>query len=135
MLTNFTEFNRCRPGPGGAYVTYANTGNVHAADDLSVLQTLEALPQIMASARALAGDRPQRLGLLAIGARLNPYGASVAANPQRQKLAMAAEDPRIDQPLRGCLCGGAAAAAAAEGVEALALGPWAARSALARWAR
>ncbi|MGJ8583979.1 MAG: hypothetical protein ACSHXD_07815 [Marinosulfonomonas sp.] len=95
MLTNFTEFNRCRPQVEDAdYITHGNSAIVHAADDTSVNQTLETLPDIFASASAIGRGRPYRLGLTAIGMRSNPYGASVSANPNQSRITMATWDPR-----------------------------------------
>ena len=62
MLTNFTEFNRRPPHHESDYVSFGTTAIVHAADDVSVLETLEAMPDIFDSARDLAGGRPLRLG-------------------------------------------------------------------------
>lgn len=121
-LTNFTELNRCRPDPASVdFVTFGNTAIVHAADDLSVWQTLEALPDIFATAREIAGGKPLHLGLLSIGMRSNPYGAAVVANPDRLKLPMAMQDPRQDTGFAAAYATGILARAAAAGVESLAL--------------
>jgi D-apionolactonase len=122
-LTNFTEFNRCPPDAQALdFVTFGTTAIVHAGDDLSVLETLEALPHIFASAAALSAGRPLRLGLMSIGMRSNPYGASVAANPDRQRLAMAMDDPRQPTAFAAAFALGLLAAAARHGVASLALG-------------
>ncbi|MBA3324213.1 MAG: hypothetical protein H0T41_02675, partial [Rhodobacteraceae bacterium] len=128
VLTNFTEFNRCRPDPARIdFATFGTTGIVHAADDRSVLQTLEALDDVFASARALAGDRPLRLGLISIGMRSNPYGAAVAANPDGARTPMAMDDPRQRTQFAAAFAVAAAAAAARGGVAsyapAMAAGP------------
>ncbi|MFM7443876.1 MAG: hypothetical protein ACKO2N_08185, partial [Tabrizicola sp.] len=95
VLTNFTELNRLRRrAPGPAFVSYGTTAIVHAADDRSVMQTLEALPQVHASAAALQDRVPLRLGLSAIGMRSNPYGKACAPNPDLQRKAGAMDDPR-----------------------------------------
>ncbi len=94
MLTNFTELNRCPPFHSSDFVTFGTTALVHDAADRAVMQTLEALGDVLVSARAVAGDRPVRLGLGAIGMRGNPYGAAVAPNPGQVRLAMAEDDPR-----------------------------------------
>jgi D-apionolactonase len=121
-LTNFTEFNRRPPALAGIdFVTFGNTAIVHAADDMSVFETLEALPHIFASARVLAGDKPQRLGLMSIGMRSNPYGADVVANPQQEKLPMARHDPRQGTSFAAAYGVGVLAAAALGGIESLAL--------------
>lgn len=122
MLTNFTELNRRPPqGALGAYLTHATCAIVHAADDLSVIETLETLPQIFASARALGGPRGYRLGLVSIGMRSNPYGADVAANPERTRRAMARIDPRQDGTFAAAYAVAAYVAAMQGGVEAIAL--------------
>jgi hypothetical protein len=139
-LTNFTELNRCRPDPDAVdFVTFGNTAIVHAADDLSVWQTLEALPDIFATACEIAGGKPLHLGLLSIGMRSNPYGAAVAPNPGRLKLPMAMEDPRQDTGFAAAYAVAVLARAAAAGVESLALampgGPLGARGPLAEVVR
>ncbi len=115
MLTNFTEFNRHRPDPAAVdFVTFGTSAIVHAADDASVLETLEALGDVFASARALAGGRSMHLGLISIGMRSNPYGAAVADNPEGKRIAMAMTDPRQRRTF-GAAWGVAAAAQAARG--------------------
>ena len=122
MMTNFTELNRNRPRPGhGDFVTHGNTAIVHAADDRSVWQTLEALAQIFESAKAIAAGRAYRLGLVSIGMRSNPYGAGLVNNPKQQKIAMTGDDPRQKTAFAAAYAIGAAVAAAMNDVEAIAL--------------
>jgi len=122
MLTNFTEFNRCRPDPARCdFITHANTAIVHAGDDLSVRETLETLPQIFESAHAIGGDLPYRLGLVSIGMRSNPYGAAVAENPKQIRRTMAREDPRQRGLFAAAWAVGVLAATEAMQVEALCL--------------
>ena len=95
VLTNFTEVNRCRPDMLVCdYLTHGTTAIVHAADDRSVVESLEGLSEVFASARALAGHRDYRLGLVSIGMRSNPYGPDVVANPDQIRLPMTGVDPR-----------------------------------------
>jgi hypothetical protein len=92
----FTELNRKRP-PADLldFVTHATCPIVHAADDRSVMQTLEALPFIARSARAFIGaDKPYRIGPSTIAMRQNPYGSRTFDNPSGKRLAMANADPR-----------------------------------------
>ena len=135
-LTNFTELNRCRPDPAAVdFVTFGNTAIVHAADDLSVWQTIEALPDILATARAIAEEKPLHLGLISIGMRCNPYGDRVAQNPDGLRLPMAMDDPRQPTGFAAAYAVAALAAAAQAGVESLALampdGPLGAKGPLA----
>ncbi len=121
MLTNFTEFNRCPPDPARIdFATFGTTAIVHAADDLSVIETLEAIPQVIASARALSGDLPLRLGLMSIGMRSNPYGAGVVPNPDGQHLPMVMEDPRQRTAFAAAFAVAVAAACARGGVASFA---------------
>ena len=96
MLTNFTELNRHQPDPSAIdYLTHGSSATVHAADDISVFQTLEALPHIFESARGIAPDIPYRLGLISIGMRTNPYGAGLSDNPDGVLKTMTDDDPRM----------------------------------------
>jgi hypothetical protein len=123
MLTNFTEFNRCQPKPALCdFVTHGSTAIVHAGDDLSVCETLEALPQIFESALAIAEGKPYRLGLVSIGMRSNPYGAAVAENPTQVRRTMAREDPRQRGLFGAAWAVGVLAATQGHAVEALCLG-------------
>jgi hypothetical protein len=122
MFTNFTEFNRCRPDPGGVgFMTYGSTAIVHAADDLSVLETLEALPDIHASGHAIAAGLPLHLGLFSIGMRSNPYAPTCLPNPGRERLPMVMDDPRQDTSFAAVFAAGVLAGAAMGGVASLAL--------------
>lgn len=122
MLTHFTELNRHPPDLSlGDYVTFGNSAIVHAADDLSVWETLETLPGIFASARALSRDLPIRLGLVSIGMRTNPYGAGLVPNPNGDRLAMAGDDPRQSETFAAAYAVAAIALAAEAGVEAITL--------------
>lgn len=100
VLTGFTEFNRNRP-PAGAvdYVGHATTAIVHAADDRSVIESLDALPYVFRSATALSGGKPYRIGPASIGMALNPDGpprftdggrATMVRNDPRQRGLLAA---------------------------------------------
>ncbi len=91
----FPELNRKRP-PAEAmdFVTHGGCATVHAADDASVMETLEAWPWIVRSARAFSGETPYHAGPANIGARLNPYGAAPADNPGNARVALAHVDPR-----------------------------------------
>jgi hypothetical protein len=93
-FTFFTELNRNRP-PAALidYVTHTTSPIVHAADDVSVMETLEAHPYQIKSVRSLF-KTGYRLGPSAIPARTNPYGASSAANPNNQRVCLSQIDPR-----------------------------------------
>jgi len=95
MLSYFTELNRKRvPGELIDFVSHCTNPIVHAADDLSVMQTLEALHFITRSVRAIYGDKPYRIGPSTIPMRQNPYGSRTMENPNGKRIAMANRDPR-----------------------------------------
>src|SRR5699024_10291176 len=75
MLTYFTEFNRCRPDPDTIdFISHATTPIVHAAHDISVMESLQSLRHVFGSCQALAPGKPYKLGMSAIGMWANPYG-------------------------------------------------------------
>jgi D-apionolactonase len=95
MLSYFTELNRKRvPGDLIDFVTHCTNPIVHAADDIHIMQTLEALPFITRSVRAIYGDKPYRIGPSTIPMRQNPYGSRTMENPHGKRIAMANRDPR-----------------------------------------
>lgn len=95
MLSYFTELNRKRvPSAPLDFIAHSTCPLVHAADDLSVMQTLEALPFIARSVRAIYGDKAYRIGPSTIAMRQNPYGSSTKNNPEGKRIAMANRDPR-----------------------------------------
>lgn len=123
MMTNFTELNRCRPDMSQCdFVTHSLTPLVHAGDDMSVLETLETLPQIFLSAEALTSGYPYQLGLASIGMRSNPYGAAVAENPNQVRRTMARIDPRHRGLFGAAYAVGVLAATEGSKVEAICLG-------------
>jgi hypothetical protein len=123
VLSNFTELNRLPRRPTDpAFITYGTTAIVHAADDRSVMQTLEALPQVHASAAALSGNVPLRLGLSAIGMRSNPYGRGCAPNPDLQRKPCAMVDPRQSGLFAAAFMVGVIAATEGSTIERVVLG-------------
>jgi hypothetical protein len=123
MYSYFTELNRKRPPLDTLdFVSHATCPIVHATDDLSVMQSLEAIPHILRSARAIVGEMPYRLGPVTIGMRQNPYGSRTMPNPDRERIAMATEDPRQDGRFAAAWTIGYAATTAGFGLDTLTLG-------------
>ncbi len=123
MLSYFTELNRKRP-PQGVFdfITHTVCPIVHAADDLSVMETLESLPWIIASTRAMIGKSPYHIGPSSIPCRDNPYGAKVAGNPSNGRVCLSDMDPRQRGLFAAAWTLGLVAAAARGGLEAISLG-------------
>lgn len=95
MFSLFTEMNRKRPPVDLIdLVSFTTTAMLHAGDDISVTETLETLPSVALSARAIAGDKPFAVGPSAIGMRMNPYGEAPFPNPKNIRQAINFNDPR-----------------------------------------
>jgi hypothetical protein len=124
MLTYFTELNRKRPPVELLdFVSHCTCPIVHAADDLSVMQTLEAMPSITRSARAIMGnDKPYWIGPSTIGMRQNPYGSRVMDNPENRRITMTDHDPRQTSLFAAAWMIGYAASTADAHLQALTVG-------------
>lgn len=122
MFSYFTELNRKRP-PAKLLDFICHTGLpiVHAGDDVSMTETLEATPSIFASVGAFGGGKPYWVFPTAISMRANPYGAGPAPNPKNIRQAMNAVDPRERGLIGAAWYQGFLARAAAAGVEAVTL--------------
>lgn len=95
MVSFFPELNRKRPPVEMLdFISHGLCPIVHAADDISVMETLATIPHITRSARAIFGDRPYRIGPASIAMRQNPYGERTLPNPHKARVAMADDDPR-----------------------------------------
>jgi hypothetical protein len=122
MLTYFTELNRVRPSLAELdYVMHATCGLIHAADDRSLMETIEALPHIARSTRAFIGDRAYRVGPSNIGMPFNPYGSATTANPQNGRVTMAEIDPRQRGLFAAAWAAGYVAALVPSGVASISL--------------
>jgi len=119
----FTELNRKRPPTQHLdFVTHTTCPIVHAADDVSVMETLEALPYVVQSAKAFIGGKAYCVGPSSIPARLNPYGASTAANPGNSRVCLSDMDPRQRGLYGAAWTLGYVAALAPGGLAAITLG-------------
>lgn len=122
MFTYFTELNRKRPDTSGVdFIGHCTCPIVHAADDESVMQTIEALPHIVHSVHATWPGTAYRLGPTSIAMRRNPYGSAPAANPRLERIAMANADPRHRARFGAAWLVAYVAAVAALGIEVLSL--------------
>lgn len=122
MAAYFTELNRKRP-PAALldHVTFTSCPNVHAADDVSVMETLEAIPHQIRSAAAFSAGRPLRIGPSQLGCRENPYGKATTPNPDNRRACLSRLDPRQRGLFNAAWTLGYVAAAAGEGIDALAM--------------
>ena len=113
MVSFFPELNRKRPPVQMLdFVSHGLCPIVHAADDVSVMETLEAVPHITRSAEALIGTCDYRIGPCTIAMRQNPYGDRTLPNPDRGRVCMADDDPRHGAAFGAAYAVGLAAALA-----------------------
>ncbi len=94
MPVGFPELNRNRPPAGIDWVVHATQAVVHAADARSVMETLEALPYVVATTRAIAGACRYRIGPATIGMVPSASAAPPIGTDGRQRVAMGSRDPR-----------------------------------------
>jgi len=91
---SFYLLNRHRPPVDLIdFVTHSTSCVVHAADDRSIMETLQTLPHQIRSARRFCGELPYCLGPVNIGLEFNPDG-EITPNPRRQRIPMVSDDPR-----------------------------------------
>lgn len=122
MMSYFTELNRKRvPGDLIDYVSHCTNPIVHAADDLSVMQTFEALRFVVSSTRAIYGEKPYRIGPSTIAMRQNPYGSATKDNPSGGRIPMANVDARHNGQFGAAWTLAYAATVATTGLEVLTL--------------
>ena len=123
MFSFFTELNRKRPP--AELLDFVHNGTcpiVHAADDRSVMETHEALPYQVTTARSFIGKTPYRIGPSAIGCRDNPHGATFTPNPDNQRICLVKNDPRQRALFGAAWTLAYIASFAPTGVEAVSLG-------------
>jgi hypothetical protein len=123
MFSFFTELNRKRPPTQRLdFVMNTTCPIVHAADDRSVMETLEALPFQVSTARTYLGRCAYRVGPSAIGCRDNPHGATFTPNPDNLRVCLAKMDPRMRGLFGAAWTLGYIATFARTGIDALTIG-------------
>ena len=122
-LAYFTELTRNRP-PAALldFVTHGFAANIHAADEISIMETLETIPHIARSLRGFMPDKPYRIGFASIAMRVSPYGAGPVPNPEGRRVAASRIDPRQRGLVAASWALGFTACASREGIESVALG-------------
>jgi hypothetical protein len=123
MFSFFTELNRKRPP--AELLDFVHNGTcpiVHAADDRSVMETHEALPYQVATARSFVGRTPYRIGPSSIGCRDNPHGKTFTPNPNNERICLVRMDPRQRGLFGAAWTLGYVSSLAPTGVETVSLG-------------
>ncbi len=84
---DFCELNVNRPSPGVAnWICYSINPETHADDNDSIMETLEAQPQTVESARQVAGSSPIAVSAVTLKPRFNPYAIVAEALPEPGEL-------------------------------------------------
>jgi D-apionolactonase len=123
MFSFFTELNRKHPPADGLdFVMNTTCPIVHAADDRSVMETLEALPYQVATTRSFMGSTAYRVGPSGIGCRDNPHGKTFTPNPDNRRVCLARMDPRQRGLFSAAWTLGYVATFARTDIESIALG-------------
>ncbi|MEK6211704.1 MAG: hypothetical protein AABM64_15270 [Pseudomonadota bacterium] len=123
MFSFFTELNRKRVPPQRLdFVHNTTCPIVHAADDRSVMETLEALPYQVTTARSFIGKTPYRIGPSGIGCRDNPHGATWTPNPDNVRVCLTKLEPRQRGLFGAAWTLGYIATFARTGIEAISMG-------------
>jgi D-apionolactonase len=123
MYTHFTELNRKRQAAiGPDYLTHTFCPIVHDCDDTSIMQSLEAFPDIVATARTFAGNVPYRIGPAGLSLRHNPSGGPVLDNPSGIRMVGTNDDPRWRGLFAASYVVGLAAEACSAGLDAMTIG-------------
>lgn len=123
MFSFFTEFNRKRvPTRRLDFVHNTTCPIVHAADDRSVMETLEALAYQVTTARSFIGKTPYRIGPSGIGCRDNPHGATWTPNPENVRVCLTKLEPRQRALFGAAWTLGYVATFARTGIEAISMG-------------
>jgi hypothetical protein len=118
MVSFFPELNRKRPPLDHIrFVSHGLCPIIHAADDVSVMQTLDTIPFIIQTARSFIKDRDYRIGPSTIAMRQNPYGSKTFSNPLNQRICMTHDDPRHKARFGAAYLLGLAARLASSGVK------------------
>ena len=119
----FTELNR-KPPPfrGLDFVIHSTCAIVHAADDRSVTETVETLPYVIRSVRAMFGGKPYHLGPVGIGTPHQPLRRRAGPEPPRRPGRHVPQRPAPARPAGHRLASGVAARAAEGGLDSLILG-------------
>jgi hypothetical protein len=92
----FTELNRAEeflPVRDLDVVTFTINPQVHAFDNLSIVETISAQTDVVRSARALVGERPLAVGPITLRQQWNPNATSAPPEPGPDELP-ASVDPR-----------------------------------------
>ena len=123
MFSFFTELNRKHP-PAKLLDFVVNTTCpiVHAADDRSVMETIEALPYQVATARSFIGKTAYAIGPSGVGCRDNPHGATWTPNPDNLRVCLTKLEPRQRGLFSAAWTLGYIATLARSGIQGIALG-------------
>jgi len=83
----FTELNRSRPPAGRLdFLTFSVNPQVHAIDDLSLIENLETIPHVIESAHIISQHKPLHVSPVTLRPRFNPVATSNDDDAQLMKV-------------------------------------------------
>lgn len=98
-FSDFVLLNRNGLDRTAQRAVFALCPTVHARDDRSLVETLDALPRILAQAKRIAGDRPLDVGPCSLRRRLVPRTGQPADRPPTGDGKPYDVDPRQGEPI------------------------------------
>jgi len=116
-FADFVMLNRNGVAPNAERVAFALCPTVHARDDRSLIETLDALPAVIAQARRIASHRPLDLGPASLRRRLVPRNGAPADKPVSKDGVPYDVDPRQGLPIAAAWLAAAVATAGARGAD------------------
>src|SRR4030095_8796661 len=92
----FTELNRGRPSPEGLdFAAYSINPQVHAFDNASLVENLEAQAGTVESARQFLGSLPLAVGPVTLRPRFNPNATGATAAPPPGALSFEVDERQV----------------------------------------
>ena len=116
--TDFVQINR-NGAQGRDGVAFSLCPTVHARDDRTLIESLDALPDVFAAACRLAGTRELDIGPCSLRRRLRRRDGRPATTPKATDGTAYDVDPRQGQMIAAAWLAGVIAHASAEGIAAV----------------
>lgn len=118
-FADFVMLNRGGVAPDARRARFALCPTVHARDDRSLVETLDALPLVFAQARNIASGRPVDAGPCALRRRLVPGNGRPADRPYTPRGVPYDVDARQGRPIAAAWLAVVVAAAGAAGIDSV----------------
>jgi D-apionolactonase len=118
-FSDFVLLNRNGVDSSAQRATFALCPTVHARDDRTLIESLDALPAVFAQARSIAAGRPVDAGPCTLRRRLLPRSGRPASRPRSQQGIPYDVDSRHGEPIAAAWLATVIAAASVTGIDSL----------------